>query len=128
MDWNLTYTKNNGKDNMKIGPVVDHSKLKLWTFFWGHGECEWLRYVEPVKLFSTNIFLIQSQSPNQTSQESQKRLKLNHMNTEEQMKYFMSKYPNQFQSHDSEPSWKLQVPVEDIRLSLISWKYCYLIV
>ena len=21
--------------------VVSHSKLKLWTFFWGHGECEW---------------------------------------------------------------------------------------
>ena len=21
--------------------IVGHSKLKLWTFFWGHGECEW---------------------------------------------------------------------------------------
>ena len=21
--------------------IIGHSKLKLWTFFWGHGECEW---------------------------------------------------------------------------------------
>ena len=21
--------------------IVSHSKLKLWTFCWGHGECEW---------------------------------------------------------------------------------------
>ena len=21
--------------------IVSHSKLKLWTFFWGHGEREW---------------------------------------------------------------------------------------
>ena len=21
--------------------IVRHSKLKLWTFFWGHGEHEW---------------------------------------------------------------------------------------
>ena len=21
--------------------IVGHSKLKLWTFFWGHGEHEW---------------------------------------------------------------------------------------
>ena len=21
--------------------IVSHSKLKLWTFFWGHGEHEW---------------------------------------------------------------------------------------
>ena len=28
MDWNLT-------------EIVSHSELKLWTFFWGHGEREW---------------------------------------------------------------------------------------
>ena len=22
--------------------IVGHSKLKLWTFFWGHGKCDWL--------------------------------------------------------------------------------------
>ena len=22
--------------------IVSHSKLKLWAFFWGHGEREWL--------------------------------------------------------------------------------------
>ena len=21
--------------------IVSNSKLKLWTIFWGHGECEW---------------------------------------------------------------------------------------
>ena len=21
--------------------IVSSSKLKLWTLFWGHGECEW---------------------------------------------------------------------------------------
>ena len=21
--------------------IVSHSKLKLWSFFWGDGECEW---------------------------------------------------------------------------------------
>ena len=45
MDWNLIYTKKSGKDNyiMKKMQVktVNHSKLKLWTFFWDHGECEW---------------------------------------------------------------------------------------
>ena len=45
MDWHLKYTKKNGKDNyMKMVPVkkiVGHFKLKLWTFFWGHGEREW---------------------------------------------------------------------------------------
>ena len=36
MDWNLTYTKKNGKDNymkmVQIKKIVGHSKLKLWTF------------------------------------------------------------------------------------------------
>ena len=42
MDWNLTYTKKNRKDENGAGKKnVGLSKLKLWTFFWGHGECEW---------------------------------------------------------------------------------------
>ena len=24
---------------------IDQSKLKLWTFLWGHGECEWPGYM-----------------------------------------------------------------------------------
>ena len=39
------YTKKNGKDNyMKMvagKKIVDSSKLKLWSFLWGQGECEW---------------------------------------------------------------------------------------
>ena len=47
MDWNLTYTKNNGKDdyiyeNCESREIIGHSKLKLWTFFWDQSECEWL--------------------------------------------------------------------------------------
>ena len=45
MDWNLIYTKKNGKDYyikmVQVKKIVGHSKLKLWTFFWGHGEHEW---------------------------------------------------------------------------------------
>ena len=43
MDWNLIYTRKNRKDNyMKMVKVKRLMvKLKLWTFFWGHGECEW---------------------------------------------------------------------------------------
>ena len=42
MDWNVTYTKKNGKDNyMQIVQIAGASKLKLWTFFWGQGEHEW---------------------------------------------------------------------------------------
>ena len=31
----LLYENSEGKN------IVRHSKLKLWTFFWGHGEREW---------------------------------------------------------------------------------------
>ena len=31
----LLYENGTGKK------IVGYSKLKLWTFFWGHGECEW---------------------------------------------------------------------------------------
>ena len=31
----LLYENGGGKK------IVGHSKLKLWTFSWGHGECEW---------------------------------------------------------------------------------------
>ena len=42
MDWNLTYTKKNGKaENGADKKIVTHSKLKLWAVFWGHGEHEW---------------------------------------------------------------------------------------
>ena len=30
---------------MNMVEVVDHSKLKLWTFLWGHGEYEWPGYM-----------------------------------------------------------------------------------
>ena len=45
MDWNFTYTNKNGKvnynyENGVIKNIVNHSKLKLWTFFWDQGECE----------------------------------------------------------------------------------------
>ena len=49
MDWNLTYTKKNGKDYyMKMVQVKNagHSKL---TFFWGHSECEW-----PLSIWDTS--------------------------------------------------------------------------
>ena len=32
---NYVYDNGTGKK------IVGHSKLKLWTFFWGQGECEW---------------------------------------------------------------------------------------
>ena len=40
------YTLNPVESNHRDGPtghknVFVHSKLKLCTFFWGHGECEW---------------------------------------------------------------------------------------
>ena len=42
MDWNLIYTKKNGLyENGASKGIVGHSKLKLWTFYWGHGEREW---------------------------------------------------------------------------------------
>ena len=45
MDWNLTYTKKNGKDYymkmVQVKRLLVIPKLKLWTFFWGHGEREW---------------------------------------------------------------------------------------
>ena len=37
MDWDLTYTEKNGKDNYGAGKKnVGHSKLRLWIFFRGH--------------------------------------------------------------------------------------------
>ena len=30
--------------------IVGHSKLKLWTFFWGHGEHEWPLHVAVITL------------------------------------------------------------------------------
>ena len=36
--------------------IVCHSKLKLWTIFWGHGECEWplvISYTVGLKRIST---------------------------------------------------------------------------
>ena len=45
MDWNLTYTKKEWEEllyeNGTGKKIVSHFKLKLWTFFWGHGEHEW---------------------------------------------------------------------------------------
>ena len=45
IDWNLTYTKKNGKDNNMIygvgKKIVGHSKLKLWTLFWDQSEHQW---------------------------------------------------------------------------------------
>ena len=45
MDWNLTYTKKEREEKLYencVGKIiVGHSKLKLWTCFWGHGEHEW---------------------------------------------------------------------------------------
>ena len=33
--------------------IFSHSKLKLWTFFWGHGEREWpLVYASPGKVLT----------------------------------------------------------------------------
>ena len=45
MDRNWTYTKKNGKDNYNVHEngegkmIVGHSKLNLWTLYWGQGEC-----------------------------------------------------------------------------------------
>ena len=44
MDWNLTYKKEQEGllyENVACKKIAGHSKLKLWTFLWGHGECEW---------------------------------------------------------------------------------------
>ena len=45
MDWNLSYTKKEWEgllyENGTGENIVSHSKLKLWTLFWGHGEREW---------------------------------------------------------------------------------------
>ena len=32
------------KENGAGKKTVGHSKLKLWTFLWGQGECEWPLY------------------------------------------------------------------------------------
>ena len=47
MDWNLTCTKKNGKDYMKMVQV------KLWTYFWGHSECEWPLITEHARALVT---------------------------------------------------------------------------
>ena len=54
MDRNLIYTKKNGKDNymkmVEVKKIVGQSKLKFWTFYWGHGEHEWpLIHTEKIK-------------------------------------------------------------------------------
>ena len=36
--------------------IVSHSKLKLWTFFWGHGEREWPLVIAIDLSFSITIF------------------------------------------------------------------------
>ena len=40
-------------ENSADKKIVSHSKRKLWTFFWGHGEHEW-----PLQMIytTTNIF------------------------------------------------------------------------
>ena len=38
MDWNLIYTKRTGYQ-YPGKKIVDPSKLKLWTFLRGQGEC-----------------------------------------------------------------------------------------
>ena len=35
--------------------IVSHSKLKLWTLFWGHGEHEWPLVELSLKLTSHQI-------------------------------------------------------------------------
>ena len=54
MDWNLTYTKKEQEgllyENGAGEKIVSHSKLKLWTFFWDHGEREW-PLVHPKNIF-----------------------------------------------------------------------------
>ena len=38
------------------GKIISHSKLKLWTFFWGHGEHEWpSTIVEPIWCILQNV-------------------------------------------------------------------------
>ena len=42
MHWNLTHKKEWRVYENGVGKkIVGHSKLKLWTFFWGQGEQEW---------------------------------------------------------------------------------------
>ena len=44
MDWNVTHKEEQKGLLYKNGTgkkIVGHFKLKLRTFFWGHGECEW---------------------------------------------------------------------------------------
>ena len=41
MDWNFSHKKGLLYENGAGKKIAGHSKLKLWTFFWGHGECEW---------------------------------------------------------------------------------------
>ena len=38
--WHAQKKKENGAGKKTVG----HSKLKLWTFLWGQGECEWPLY------------------------------------------------------------------------------------
>ena len=42
-------------ENSASEKIVKDSKLKLWTFFWGHDECEWplvMMYVISKKPFT----------------------------------------------------------------------------
>ena len=55
------YTKNNGKHYYKKKDgagekMVSHSKLKLWTFYWCHGECEW-PLEHDIPFCSSNIWI-----------------------------------------------------------------------
>ena len=55
----MTLKKRTGRiiyENGTGKKIVGHSKLKLWTFFWGHGECEWPLVLEFILMFSIGIF------------------------------------------------------------------------
>ena len=36
------------------GAGKSHSKLKLWTYFWGHSECEWPLIIEHARALVTD--------------------------------------------------------------------------
>ena len=40
--------------------IVSHSKLKLWIFFWGHGESEWPLVPIPFMLLHVHVYQMTS--------------------------------------------------------------------
>ena len=62
MDWNLTHIERTGRVIIwiwcKKKDCQLYSKLKLWTFLWGHGESEWALIIH--EMYQPTLVLIET--------------------------------------------------------------------